>query len=105
MKSINKLNYFFIIVPFAFITIGYLMDNILFMIGLLFSILTGMFHIVVGASLCIANNGKLLYSGYILGVVTFFTLWIFTSWDWILIFPPTLALYISILLYLKRNQP
>jgi len=105
MKSINQHNYFFTGVPFAFIAIGYLMDNVLFMIGLLFCILTGMFHIVVGASLCIANNGKLLYSGYLLGVVTFFILWIFTSWNWITILPPILALYISIILYLKKNQP
>jgi hypothetical protein len=103
MKRLNQLNYFFTVVPFFSIIIGYLTDDRLCMMGLLFSILTGLFQIVVGISLCMENHGKFLYSGYLLGVVIFFTLWIFTSWDWILTLPPTLALYISIALYLKRN--
>ena len=71
--------------------------------GRLFSILTGIFHIVVGIGLCIETNCKPLYLFYILGVIAFFNLLFVTDLETVVYIPPILALYISLLIYFKAK--
>ena len=103
MKSINYLNYFLTGIPALLIIIGYLTDSDLWMAGALFSILTGLFHIVVGVSFCIETNCKPLYLFYVLGVIAFFNLWSVTDWETVMPIPPVLELYISLLIYFKAK--
>jgi heme A synthase len=111
MKNLFKLNLFFIGVPSILMAIGIANDKYLFY-GLLFSILTGLFQVVVGlkmASNYRNDNGPKIY---LLGVVLYFTLWfIFSSINYkyyshyiLFIMPAILALYLSVLIYKKIND-
>lgn len=104
MKSINYLNYFLTGVPALLIIIGYITGSGLWMAGALFSILTGIFHIVVAINLRMETDCKLMYLFYILGVIAFFFLWYITDWETVIYIPPILAIYLSILLYLKAKK-
>ena len=104
MKNINLMNYFITGIPLILLLAGWIFASSVWMIGALFTILTGAFHIVVGIGLYIENNGKPVYLIYLLGVLLFFIFWIVTSWQWIMYLPPVLAAYISILIFIKAKQ-
>jgi hypothetical protein len=104
MKNINRMNYFITGLPLILLLVGWLFESPVWMIAALFTILTGAFHIVVGIGLCIENNGKPVYLIYLLGVLLFFIFWIVTNWQWIMYLPPVLAVYISVLIFIKAKQ-
>lgn len=104
MKNINRINYFITGIPIILMLAGWLFESPVWMIGVLLTILTGAFHIVVGIGLCIENNGKPVYLIYLLSVVLFFICLAVTSWQWIRYLPPFLATYISLLIFIKAKQ-
>ncbi|GEC72398.1 hypothetical protein SAMN05443543_10846 [Flavobacterium flevense] len=115
MKNINYLNYFFIGIPTLLILLGYLTNQSfgnLVGYGLLFTILTGLFQVIIGTKMSIHEPKDKMLQIYIISVILFFAIWLFNglflSSDilyFILLFiPPVLAIYLSIIIYKKRNK-
>jgi len=105
MKDINHMNYFVTGIPTAMIGGGWLFQSDIFFAGLLLTIITGAFHIVVGIGLLIesrfTNRAVVIYFAC---VALFFTLWGLTDWYTLLrVLPPVLALYMSIYLYTRAK--
>jgi hypothetical protein len=106
MKDINHMNYFVTGIPTAMIGGGWLFQFDIFFAGLLLTMVTGAFHIIVGIGLLIESRFKsrtLII--YFTTVALFFTLWGLTDWYTILrVLPPVLALYMSIYIYIRAKQ-
>jgi len=106
MKDINHMNYFVTGIPTAMIGGGWLFQSDIFFAGLLLTMITGAFHIVVGIGLLIESRFKsrtLII--YFTSVALFFTLLGLTDWYIILrVLPPVLALYMSIYLYICAKR-
>jgi len=105
MKGINQMNYFFTGIPVAMIGVGYLLDSDIAIVGMLLIIMTGFFQVIVGI-LELADSGfrDVRYSIYLAAVFLFFLLWALTDWKWIIVIPPTLALYLSVLLFIDAKK-
>ncbi|MCW4470678.1 hypothetical protein OGH69_17030 [Flavobacterium sp. MFBS3-15] len=101
------MNYFMVGVPFLLGLIGFIAPECWY-IGALFTILTGGFQFITGTGLLIDTGGKRIeYVIYFAGTILFFLLWTVTDWHYIIVLPPALALYLSILLYIeaKKEKP
>lgn len=114
MKNLNYLNYFFVGIPILLILLGYITNESsgnLIGYGLLFTILTGLFQIIIGIKMLIDEPNDKMLQIYIISVILFFTIWWlnvqFIYSDklyFILMFiPAVLATYLSIIIYKKRN--
>lgn len=82
MKNINYLNYFFVGIPVVLILFGYLTSQSsgnLIGCGLLFTILTGLFQIVIGAKMLIDEPNDKMLQTYIISVILFFTILVFNG--------------------------
>jgi len=106
MKDINHMNYFVTGIPTAMIVGGWLFQSDVFFIGLLLTIVTGVFHIVVGIGLLVESHFRsrvlLIYFAF---VIVFFILLVLTDLYTVLRgLPPVLALYMSIYLYVRAKQ-
>jgi CHASE2 domain-containing sensor protein len=105
MKSINHLNYFMVGCPLLLALTGWLFQETLIYIGLLFTILTGGFQVIVGIGMFIDTDFKHIPIRIYLAVTAlFFLLWIFTYWQWIVVMPPLLALYMSVILIIETKK-
>ncbi|PBJ13965.1 hypothetical protein [Flavobacterium sp. ACN6] len=114
MKNINLLNYFFVGIPAILIPIGYVNDENLgelFAYGLLFSILTGLFQITIGACMLIDNPRDKSIQYYILGVILYFVmvyinpiLPLSLKTSFVFAIPTILAIYLSIVIYKKAHK-
>ena len=111
MKNVFKLNLFFIGFPILLCLIGLLDENFIFW-GLLSTILTGLFQVIVGVGMLVDEPKDKRLQIYIAAVVLFFTIWLlntqFDSNDFITYcsfgIPPCLALYLTFIIYKKRKS-
>jgi len=107
MKDLNRVNYFMVGVPSLLGLLGFLEPGCWFF-GALFTIVTGGFQFITGTGLLIDTGGKRIeYAIYFAGTILFFILWMATDWLWIVLLPPALALYLSVLLFIeaKKEKP
>ena len=105
MKALSILNYFIVGIPPAMILMGYLCEETLIYYGLWLTLLTGAFQVVVGIGMFIDSFFKhRLIQIYLIGVALFFLLWFITEWKWLLILPPMLAIYMTVILYIEAKK-
>lgn len=110
MKSLFKLNLVFIGVPILLCLIGIIDENFLFW-GLLSTMLTGLFQVIVGIEMLRDEPNDKYLQAYVAAVVLFFITWFVnaqTGYHNFLTFgligvPPLLALYLTFIIYKKRN--
>jgi hypothetical protein len=114
MKNLNYLNYFFIGIPVVLISLGFITNQgsgNLIGYGLLFTILTGLFQVVIGMKMLIEKPQDKGLQIYIVSVVIFFlTLFINAKilysdilYSILIFLPGLLAIYFSILIYKKQE--
>lgn len=107
MKNLNYLNYFFVGLPTALCLLG-LIDGAFMYFGLLFTMCTGFFQVVVGIKLLVNEPENWYLRAYIICVVLFFAL-AFSSYEnrqfiyFIYAIPTLLAIYLSVIIYKKAN--
>ncbi|MEL1245541.1 hypothetical protein AAEO56_14800 [Flavobacterium sp. DGU11] len=105
MKNVNYMNYAVVGIPLLLMGLGWLIDSEILIVGMLLTMVTGAFHVIVGIGMFIDSGYRDSYTGvYLIGVAAFFALWIFTDWFWIVAIPPALALNLSIIIYIKAKQ-
>lgn len=110
MKNINYLNYFFVGIPILLCLVG-LMDETYLFFGLLFTMLTGLFQVVIGIKMLKDEPNNIYLKIYTLTVILFFATFFIISkislsnWtNYILIpIPLILAIYLSIIIYKKSK--
>lgn len=94
----KNLNYFFVGVPTSLGLFGFMFEELWF-IAALFMILTGLFQIVAALGFTIINGYKNNFLKiYWLLTVSFFLMWGFTGWHWIIVMPPIIAIYFTVIL-------
>jgi hypothetical protein len=115
MKNLNYLNYFFVGIPALLISLGYITNQSsgnLIGCGLLFMILTGLFQIVIGIKMLIDEPKDKMLQIYIISIILFFMTLIINGlilysdilYFGLLLVPPILAIYLSIIIYKKANK-
>jgi hypothetical protein len=105
MKALNRLNYFMVGFPTVMALLGWLFYEGLWLLALLFTIITGAFQVIVGIGTFIDSGCRNKYFGiYLIAVAIFFLLWTITNWKWIAALPPLLALYMTALLFIEAKQ-
>lgn len=109
MKNLNYLNYFFVGLPITLCLLGFI-DGSFMYFGLLFTICTGFFQVLVGIKMLLNEPKNWYFRAYIISVFLFFVLLLigYESEPTIYILysipiPPILAIYLSILIYKKAN--
>ena len=110
MKNVFKLNLFFIGFPILLCLIGILDENFIFW-GLLSTILTGIFQVIVGVGMLVDEPKDKQLQIYVAAVVAFFIMWLLTAQFGLNEFitycligiPPCLALYLTFIIYKKRK--
>lgn len=110
MKNLFKLNLVFVGGPILLCLMGF-MDEKLLIWGLLSTILTGLFHIIIGFGMLLENPKDRNLQIYVASVIAFFISWFVyaqTGYNdvigFILVFIPViLATYLTIIIYKKRN--
>lgn len=99
------INLAFVLTPAALGLLGFLYHP-LWLFAALLPIGTGILQFAVSVTLFIAQPKNLFLHTYFLLVVVFFSLWKYTNWEWIWAMPPTLAIYMSVIIYLNsKPQP
>lgn len=105
MKALYILNYFIVGIPPAMILAGYLFEETLIYYGLWLTLLTGAFQVVVSIGMFIDSFFKhKLIQIYLTGVALFFLLWFITEWEWLLVMPPALAIYMTVILHIETKK-
>lgn len=116
MKNINYLNCFFVGVPALLFSIDFIdyyhSPSIFFAIGLLFSILTGLFQITIGGSMLMDEPKNKSLQFYIYGVILYFILICINRYlpqhDFKIYFffalPALLTLHLTLIIYKKANK-
>lgn len=116
MKNINYLNYFFVGVPAILFSIDFIdpqhSPSVFYAIGLLFSILTGLFQITIGGSMLMDEPKDKSLQLYIYGVILYFILICINPYlpkhDFKIYFfvalPVLLAIHLTIIIYKKAHQ-
>jgi len=74
-------------------------DPGMFIVALLSTMVTGFIQISIGLSLLINHYKNRHLQVYFLFCILFFSLWYTTDWGWIWAMPPSLALYMTIILH------
>ncbi len=105
MKNLNRLNYFMTGFPIAAVILGCFFEETLIYIGIMFTVITGLFHVIVALGIFIDSGFKhFLIRIYLIITILFFLLWSFTSWDWIVALPAIFAFYLSALLFIEAKK-
>lgn len=105
MKILNVINFLLVGFPLTMAFLGCLINDEFLGWGLLSLIITGVFQVIVGLGIFMKSNGRNIYFGiYLIMVAIFFSLWHMTYWKWIFALPPLLALYMTVLLFLKLKK-
>lgn len=115
MKIIKYLNAIAIGIPIILASIGYLTNDLsgnYYGFALFSTILTGFIQLILGIILLFKFKEKIHYKIYFISVIIFFSLWIWSPtinkvdyFTYTLIYiPPTLAIYLSILIYKTPNK-
>jgi apolipoprotein N-acyltransferase len=111
MKNLFKLNLVFVGFPIALCLMGFIDQNLLFW-GLISTMLTGLFQVVVGIGMLRDEPNDKYLQVYVAAVVLFFITWFINfligyinAITFCLIpIPAILALYLTFIIYKKRNQ-
>lgn len=104
MKNLNRFNLFLVGILVVLGLLGFVEPGCWF-IGALATIPFGAFQFIVGTGMLIDSGGKdVLLQIYFAGAVLFFALWIAGGWFWIIALPPALAVYLSVILYIKAKN-
>ena len=109
MKNVFKLNLFFVGIPIILCLFG-LINESYFYLGLISTILTGIFQVVISIKMIQDEPNDKNIKIYLAGVILFFfSLFIVSKiglYDWInyifLTIPPILAIYLSVIIYNKQ---
>ena len=105
MKNVNYMNYAMVGIPVLLMLGGWALDSEIVIAGMLLTMLTGAFQLIVGIGMFIDSGYRDQYTGYyLIAVAVFFALWIFVAQTWIIALPPILALYLSVIIFLKAKQ-
>lgn len=92
-------------VPAVLIGLGWTFHLDTLVAGLLFTILTGFFQVIVGIGVFMDSGYKnKFFSIYIILTLLFFALKGLTDWKWVIALPPLLALYITVLLIIEAKK-
>lgn len=105
MKNLFWLNLFFIGLPIVLCLIGVVNEGFLFY-GLLSTMLTGLFQLIVGLKMLIEEPADRRLQLYIGGVVVYFLLFFFTTSQRgeLLFYPqPFFALFLTYVIYKKSG--
>ncbi len=98
MTATQSINSLAIGIPFA-IAVFAIFDTVAFVFALLSTMVTGVLQITIGLSL-LKNHYKNIYLQiYLFVCALFFSLWYFTSWDWIWALPVVLVIYMTIIVH------
>jgi hypothetical protein len=103
MKNIFRLNLVFILLPVILCTIGLLCEKILF-IGMLTTLLTGVFQVVIGLKMIADDPSNKKLQLYFLGVIIYFILFFFSDFmnNWRFFYPqPFFTFYFTYIMYQK----
>ncbi|KAF2513432.1 hypothetical protein [Flavobacterium foetidum] len=111
MKIIKHLNTFAITLPFAIIITYPVFKEAVFIYALFSTMLTGFIQVVIGIKMLIDEPKNRHLQNYISGVVLFFTFLFFNSQARsyetlsciLMATPPILAIYLSFIIYKKKN--
>lgn len=111
MKTIKYINTFAISLPFAILLAYPIFKETVFFFSLYSTMLTGLLQIALGLILFFKNTKNLAVIIYLTAVILFFLLWYLnaTHFDlneltyFLFVVPPTLAIYLSILIYKKDD--
>lgn len=109
MKNLFKLNLFFVGMPITICLLGFFNEAFLFW-GLLSTILTGLFQLIIGFAMLIDEPKNKYLQIYILVVIAFFLIWYLNSLIgynnlityFLFAVPPILAFYLTFIIYKKR---
>ncbi len=105
MKNINYMNYAMVGIPLLLIGLGWLIDSEILIVGMLLTMVTGAFQVIVGIGMFIDSGYRDSYTGvYLIGVAVFFALWILIAQTFIIALPPILALYLSVIIFIKAKN-
>lgn len=111
MKTIKYINTFAISLPFAILLAYPIFKETVLFFSLYSTMLTGFLQIVLGLILLFNEPKNQQIISYLIAVILFFTLWylnvtLFDSNEltyFLFAIPPTLAVYLSVLIY-KKNE-
>lgn len=105
MKALCILNYFIVGIPPAMILAGFLWEETFIYYGLWLTLLTGAYQVVLGIGMFIDSFFEhRLIRIYLIGVVLFFLLWFINEWEWLLVMPPALAIYMTVILFIETKR-
>jgi len=112
MKNVNYLNIFFVGIPTILFLTGLFPIIDLSALGLLFSILTGLFQVTIGGCLLMDEPHNKGLQWYIIGVILFFIAVCINPYlpkgDFKTYFffaiPSILALHLTLIIYKKANK-
>lgn len=81
-------------------------DSSMLIVALLSTMVTGFIQVSIGLSLLLNHHKNGHLQAYFLFCILFFSLWYATDWEWIWAMPPSLALYMTVILhYIVTEKP
>lgn len=109
--NLFKLNLVFVGFPIALCLLG-IWDEVFLFWGLLSTILTGFFQVIIGFGMYFDEPNDNSLKVYVSLVISFFVIWIATAFiedgleimRYMFALPPLLALYLTVIIYKKRNR-
>lgn len=105
MKALNILNIFIVGIPLLLILAGFLFEETLIYYGLWFTLVTGAFQVIVGVGVYVDSGFRHdMARNYLAVVAVFFVLWFIAQWTWLLVLPPALAIYLTVILYIEAKK-
>lgn len=105
MININRMNLFMVGLPPILIGFGRILNFDILIAGLLFTMVTGGFQIIVAIGIFIESGYKnKFFAVYLILTLLFFSLMALTDWKWIMGLPPLLAVYMTVLLILEAKK-
>lgn len=110
MKNLFYLNLFFVGFPILLCTMGILDETLIFW-GLISTMLTGLFQLIVGFGMYFDDPKDKMLQWYVGLVLLFFGCWLLSAFietkflltPFLFALPPALALFLTYIIYKKRN--
>ncbi|THD31387.1 hypothetical protein [uncultured Flavobacterium sp.] len=105
MTLLQKINCFAIGLPFAIAALAVFEVGML-SFALLSTVITGFLQVSIALVLFINHYKNRHLQAYLLLCILFFSLWFTMDWGWIWAMPPSLALYMTVILhYIVTEKP
>lgn len=98
MTANQQLNLFAISIPVIIAVFG-IFNYAILAFALLSTIITGISQLTIAYNLLDQHYKKWYLQLYIFVCILFFTLWIFTNWEWIFAIPLILAIYMTLIVH------